>query len=145
MTIEEYVTSLGGASTLVTKVTKLSEYAKSLCPEEIADFFLSEYKTSDKGRVFETFWFFSPNFVMESKRVQLESFNIDIMCIDKYIDTYELDFSGFEPGMATEDSSLSLTAKLGVSVLVFKASGTNCDKLWELFEKYIKPNLYTCK
>lgn len=137
--MSEYVQRLGGSEKLYDKIVKLQSIANNLCPEKIEDYFLSEYKKENGTRILENFWFFSPKYAMESKRIYQEGNNIDIMCIDEYIDRYEINYDMKE---AYDNSILSINCITTTSVIIMKATGFNCDKLWSLFEKYIKPNLY---
>jgi hypothetical protein len=136
---------LGGSELLRDKIEKLQSVARNLCPENIEDYFLSEYKKENGTRVLENFWFFSPKYVLESKKIIQIDFNIDIMCIDEFIDRYEIDCVNYIFNKATENSKLTITAYTTTAVLVMNASGFNCDKLWHIFETYIKPNLYKCE
>lgn len=144
MSLEDYAKNLGGGSSLVEKASKLSEIANQICPEKIEAFFISEYEESDGKRVLESLWFFSKTYVMESKRIQLDDMNIDLMCINKYLDRIEIDYSDYEPTKATDDSSLSVFARIGSDILSFQASGLHCDTLWKIFLNYIQPNIYPC-
>lgn len=142
MEICEYIRKLGGSDKLCEKIVKLQSLGHDLCPEKIEDYFLSEYKKENGIRVLENFWFFSPKYVMESKRIYQEGSNIDIMCIDEYIDRYEINYGNYDLKEANDNSILSITCNTTSAVIIMNASGFNCDKLWSIFEKYIKPNLY---
>jgi hypothetical protein len=132
---------LGGSDILCKKIVKLQSLGQELCPEKIEDYFLSEYK-KENGRVLENFWFVSPKYVLESKKIYQEVNNIDIMCIDEYIGRYEINYNNYDMKEANENSILSISCWTGNSIMIMNASGFNCDKLWSIFERYIKPNLY---
>lgn len=142
MEIEGYVRSLGGQDVLVNKINEVIELANQLCPEEIVDFFLSEYRLEDGRKKLDSLWLFSPNFILESKDIRLEKINIDLMWIKGFIDRYEIDYSDFKPSEANDESSLSVLARIENENLLFQASGLNCNKLWDVFEKFIKPSLW---
>jgi len=144
MNLGEYVKDMGGGISLIEKARNLSAIAEIICPETIEDFYLSEYEEEDGKRVLDSLWFFSKTYVVESKRILLEESNLDLMCIKKYLDRIEIDFSNYEPTKATDESSLSVFARIGSDVLSLQASGLHCDYLWEMFSKYIQPNIYPC-
>ena len=72
MDLESYVRTLGGGNVILAKINRIQKLAKDWCPEEITDYFLSEYKLADGKRKLESFLLFSQNYVLESKDILLE-------------------------------------------------------------------------
>ena len=142
MNTSDYVKRLGGSDELVKKIELLKSLATNLCPEKIEGFFISEYKQKNGRRILENAWFFSPKYVLESKKIIQKNINIDIMCIDEYIDRFEIDSDEYDFEKASDESSLTIIAIMGPAVGLFKATEFNCDILWDIVQKYILPNLY---
>lgn len=142
MSISEYVKKLGGSEELVKKIELLKSLGTSLCPEKIDDFFISEYKQQNGKRVLENAWFFSPKYVLESKQIIQKNLNIDLMCIEEFIDRCEIDANNYDFKKAIDESSLTVTTYMGPAVGLLKATGFNCDILLNVVKKYILPNLY---
>ena len=126
----EYIKSLGGSEDLVEKIDFLETLAIKICPEKIETFFISEYKNDEGKRIIDNAWFFSPKYVLESKKIMVKDINIDVMCIDEYIDKYDINSINYDFKKATEESVLTITAYMGMAVAILKATGFNCDILW---------------
>ena len=144
MSLSEYLKEVGAPEPLIEKSRKMLEIAKKICPENIDDHFISESYMKNGERVFESLWFFSRKFMLESKRMMSKLTNIDIMCHFMNIDSYEikwLEYDPTSPEKETENSRLSIEGILGILRLEMKASGSNCPKLWAIIGKYIVPNI----
>jgi hypothetical protein len=144
MSLRDYIAELGGADPLIQKSEKQQAVARTLCPETIADFFMSESLKEDGQRIFESLWFVSPKYLLECKRILSEVFNIDIACTYKSIEHLEVtyvDFDPLQPQTTTDHSRLSAEATIGMVLCTLKASGSNCTRLWRIIERNMRPNL----
>ena len=134
MSLPDYLRDIGIAGPLIAKMGNLKRVADSICPETIEDFFVSEYKQSDGQRIYESLFFFSPKYVMESKKIMSSNPNIDIACLYRNIDRYEMMYNNYnpaEPRETTDNSILQISGIMGDVLFFLQASGENCARLWE--------------
>ena len=142
--MEKYLRELGGSKPVLNKAKKLEKLAGIICPEKIESFFVSEYSKKDGQRVFENLWFFSNKYFLESKRLMSYEFDLDITCVYGNIDWIEITYDHYDPSKpdkTTDDSRLRIEGSSGIITFTFKASKENCQKLWSIYLKHIKPNL----
>jgi hypothetical protein len=82
--------------------------------------------------------------MLESKNIMSAEMKIDITSYFEYVDYYEITSNEYDFSEASENSTLKVEGVLGSTVVfVLSASGKNCDKLWNITNKRIKPNLYS--
>jgi len=144
MSLEEYLKTLEGSGPLISKSKTLKEFADKICPETIEDFFMAEYLKKNGEHVFGSLWFFSPKYFLESKRMMSKETNLDISCIYRNIERFEVTYVHYnplEPEKATDDSRLRIEANAENVFFGLQASGRNCCKLWSIIDRYILPNL----
>ncbi len=126
---------------IINRVDTLLKTFTELCPSEIKEIFISEYIKDDGTRDYENLWFFSDNYMMESKRFITDD-NFDITPYNKSVRYMEMLKQNYEPGQANERSRLLVRLNLETEVAGnMKASKENCDKLWSIVFEYFKANL----
>jgi hypothetical protein len=136
-----YLESVGMTDILIKKAAAMHKVYCELCAEKITDIFVSEHLNEDGSRVYDSLWFFSENYFMESSEFTYKG-NYDIAPMRKKItlcrvETQEYDFSG-----TTDKSRMFVKAQMELYVnCEFKASKNNCDHLRAILKKYISPNL----
>ena len=143
MGIEDYIKSIAGSDVLLKKVKEVKKLGDAICPDKIEDFFVTEYRKPDNERVYQSLFLFSKRYLLESKNILSSETKIDIAFYFEYVDYFEITSNGYDFRKASENSTLELEGTIGSIVFDLKASGKNCDKLWTLTKKYIKPNLYS--
>jgi len=143
MSIEEYIESIGGSDVLLEKVKKVKKLGDAICPDKIEDLFVTEYKKSDKERIYQSVFLFSKKYLLESKNIMSAEMKIDITFYFGYIDYFEVTANEYNFKKASEKSTLTVEGNIGPAVFNLNANGKNCDRLWMLINKYIKPNLYS--
>jgi len=144
MSLRKYLRELGGSKPIMVKSSKLEKLAGAMCPEKIEDFFISEYSKKNGQHVFNSLWFFSQKYWLESKRLMSSEYNLDINCMYGNIDLVEITYEHYDPlkpSKTTDDSKLRMEGNCGVATFDFVATKSNCTKLWSMFLKYVKPNL----
>ncbi len=138
-----YLASLGVTANLplFKRVEQLVAFSQTLGPELIDDLFISEWTNSDGMREWQSAWFFSPNYVMESKNVLGTEEQVDIMLISN-IPYCEIHKRGYDLQKATDDSRMMVEVMFSVGNRGrLRASKSNCDSLKRIFDTYLKPNL----
>lgn len=125
------------------KVKKAKELGDVICPDEIEDLFVSEYRKSDNERVYQSLFLFSKKYLLESKNILSAELKIDIMFYFGYIDYYQITSNEYNFTEASMDSTLAVEGVISFGTFRLNASGKNCDKLWNIVNKYIKPNVYS--
>lgn len=139
--IKNYVDRLGGSDTLYDKIITVKRIADQICPEEIADIFISE-KPTGSGFNPVNVWFFSERYCLESKEVLSSKINLDIMSFFRYITRLELNSFNYNFEEATDESQLNIEGFTEGVILNMIATSSNCDHLWSLVTKYMSPNIY---
>jgi len=143
MSIENYISSIAGSDVLLEKVKAVKKLADAICPDKIEDFFVSEYRKSDDERVYQSLFLFSERYLLESKNIISAETKIDITFYFAYVDYFEITSNEFNFTKASEKSTLQVEGNIGQATFKLNASGKNCDKLWNIINKYLKPNLYS--
>lgn len=144
MKLEEYLKGIGFTDVIILKTEALKRLAEKMCPEPIEDFFVSEYRKSDGERVFNSVFFFSRKYMLESKNVVSNELNLDISCAFKSIERCEVtcvDYNPLEPDKTGENSRMNVEGNFGNVYFTLHATRENCRKLWSIHEEYIVPNI----
>lgn len=143
MNIRRYIRNIGGSTVLLEKAKKVRKIADFICPDKIIDFHISEYKKKTGERVFQSLFLFSERFQLESKNIMSADVNMDITFHKSFIDYYEITSSAYDfSKSATDESTLKIEGAMGNMSFELKATGRNCENLWDILTKYIKPNMY---
>jgi hypothetical protein len=128
---------------ILKKIIPLYRACFKFCTEEIEDIFVSEYLNADQTNVFESLFLFSSSYIFEIKQplqtdIHWETASIacNILGVDVQATSYDF-----------EDANKK--SRLIIEIFFdgddwrneFKATGDNCDVLWAIANKYIKPNI----
>ncbi len=137
----EYLKTLGMTKPLLDRAESAFSFYAEVIADPIEDLFVSEYIDQDGSRKFESLWFFLPDAVLEAKSFASQD-QYDYSPLQKELGYWEVKRKDFDLKCGTEKSRLFLKvifSGAGVSSITgdFKASGTNCDKLWGIFKRYI--------
>ncbi len=143
--VEGYLKSIGMVSDVdIQRVKELFNQVKVLCPEELKNIFVSNYKDSDGKEQFKDFWLFSDNYVVEAQNFSIqEKPQVEMTIISKNIQSVLIEANNFDLSQKAKDVS-----KLHILFYTLSnfscdqiASGLNCDKLLDIFNTYVKHNL----
>ncbi len=137
---EEYLGSIGLAESLKNRVSLVLEDYKQICDQPINDIFVSEFIKEDGTREYESIWLFSTSYVMEAKNF-INGDDFDIVPLAKNVTYYQIIKKEYRFGKTSDHSRLIITFSTDKVRGTLKASKTNCSNLWNLFLKYIKPNM----
>ncbi len=135
---EEYFKFLKLSEPIIERIETIYQFYEETCPEKITDIFITDYLDKDATRHFENLWFFSESFVMEAKLFLIkDDFDIDIL--KNNIAKWGVNKENYNFKKATPASRFRLIVNLERAPVFcnFKASGENCDKLKEIFTKFI--------
>jgi len=134
-----YLDTLGMTKPLIDRADAALSFYEQILTEPILDLFVSEYVDGDGSRKFESLWFFSATAVMEAKGFVSED-HYDFCRFEENAVYWIVKRKDFLTEGATEQSRLVVTVNLrdaaDTITAGFKASGTNCDKLWAVFKGF---------
>jgi len=144
MEIDSYIDEIGGSPIIKEKVHRLYELVEAIKPEgeEIRCFFISNFMEGDIPKYLNS-WFFTDNFLLESKDFLLEGFKLDIIFYRYVINKFE--FSIKNCNVLTEEynesSRINLDGIIQNTLFEMSATGVNCQHLWHVIKEYMAPNL----
>ncbi len=137
----EYLKSIGLAEPLLTRVETIHAFFDEICPDDIQDIFISE-RTYQEKRKYESVWLFSMKYVMEAKKFTQDVDNFDILPITGRVEYCNIEKKKYDFDKATQESEALLKVKTDMGLyLNIRASQENCDRLKQIMEKYVLPNL----
>ena len=138
----EYLNSIGiNTDTLINKVETTLRAARRICPEEIQSIYISDWIQTEGQRAYEHLFLFTNTYIIESANFTTDTnVNIEvtvlkdrvIYVIVKYNDYFE---------KANTASRLSVNFHTDSGVFELKGAEENCDKLIEVYDKYVRPNV----
>ena len=141
----EYLKSVGFQDPLLQRADSVLRFYSDFACIDIDLIFVSEYRDSEKGRVYESLWVFSEDCAGETKLVEKQE-NFDLIRLSNNVVRWVVEKTEFEfDDKATDASRLTasfscVSGPLGISGIL-KASGTNCLRLAEALRKFIMPGL----
>lgn len=137
-----YLKVIGMTDVLIKRVGEVYDFFQSICPEEITDVFVTDFLREEGNRDYESLWFFSKGYVMESKNFVTKD-EFDMTPLLKNIYYWLIEKQDYNFLKATEKSRLRIKVNfnpgLGMSGDL-KASKENCDYLKDIFRKHFLPN-----
>ncbi|NOV01326.1 hypothetical protein [Paenibacillus planticolens] len=127
---------------ILEKLTPLFKVCSEFCPEPVESIFVSEYQQIDGRRVIESLILFSNSFIMEIKQPFSEDFKWDIASIKNKVRWLQVSSQNFNLSVADAKSRMYVTTTLSDEVnCELKASGKNCNHLWQIVNEHFRPNL----
>jgi hypothetical protein len=126
------------------RVGQIFKLGAELCPEVITDIFISNYLDSDAKAQNKDLWLFSNNYVVEALNfTKLPTPTVEITVFNKnlaflHVETKDFDFSESHKYSSVLHIITRTNTQFGCD---FIATGKNCEKLKQLFYKYMKPNM----
>jgi hypothetical protein len=131
-----YLAEIGMNDLLMERVSTLRDLYAAIQVEELSDIFVNETLTAEGDRIFDSVWFFTSSYVMESL---LSGDTFDSVRIDRIV-RWEITLSDYDWKEANESSrlSISLTFPEGITGSL-RATHKNCDYLRDLFVRWIVP------
>ena len=128
---------------LLDRIESIYKFYSEMCPDEIADIFVTDYIDSEGRREYENLWFFSDRYVMEAKGFAAgKKDDFDITPLKARVEHCAIQKQGYDFKEATDESRIYLLFKLDTgSIADFKASKENCDVLRDIVLRHVKPNL----
>ena len=138
----DYLNSIGiNSDTLIKKVEKTLRAAKRICPEEIQSIYISDWIQTEGQRAYEHLYLFTNTYIIESANFSTDTnVNIEMTVLKdrvKYISVKYNDY--FEK--ADTSSRLSVRFDTDSGSFELKGAKENCDKLIEVYDKYVRPNI----
>ncbi len=141
-TFNEYLASIEiNTETLKRKVETTLRAARRICPEEIQDIYISDWIQPEGQRAYEHLYLFTNTYIIESAHFTTDTnVSIEVTVLKdrvKYIIVNYNDY--FEK--ANIASRLSVFFITNGGAFGLKGAKENCDKLIEVYDKYVRPNI----
>lgn len=138
----DYLNSIGiSTDTLIGKVETTLRAARRICPEEIQGIYVSDWIQPDGQRAYEHLFLFTSTYIIESANFATDTnVNIEITVLKdrvKYVIVKYNDY--FED--ANTASRLFVVFHTDSGVFELKGAKENCDKLIEVYDRYVRPNI----
>ena len=140
---KKYLQSIGFQDPLLKQADLALQFYSNFSGMDIDLIFVSEYRDSEKNRVYESLWVFSEDHAGEASLVGDQG-RRDLVRITNNIDLWVVYRTGFEfDDKATDSSRLTVNFTVESSVIqgTMKASGDNCLRLAEVLRKFMIPGL----
>jgi len=131
------------SETLKRNVELVIDYAGKLCNDKIIDIFISDYYEADGSRGYGSLWLISEGYICEARNFRnTGEYDIDVAPIKHAITYYRTSIQDYDFKNATKESRIMVECvnENGTSFQL-KACYENCDRLREVIDKYIKPNM----
>lgn len=143
--IRQYLDSIAVTSNIdIERTRDLFSQAQTLCPEKLRTIFISNYVEADGKQQFKDLWMFSDSYVIEVLNFAKEEIpKLDMTIFSKNIQGVEVQAQNFNLSHhAISNSKLHIVFyMLNDYSCDQQAFGQNCNSLFSLFKKYIRPNL----
>ena len=138
----EYLDSIGiNTATLIKKVETTLRAARRICPEEIQSIYVSDWIQPEDQRAYEHLYLFTNTYIIESANFTTDAnVNMEMTVLKdrvKYVSIKYNDY--FEK--ANTASRLLVRFDTDSSSFELKGAKENCDKLIEVYDKYVRPNI----
>src|ERR1700746_3042065 len=126
----KYMTTIGLTAPLVERVTAFYGFCTLMCPEKMEHMFINDYVNKEGMRIFESLYFFSPNYALEAKEFATTD-NYDMGIVEKPLPYLTVEFTDFDLKKATDKSRMSLSFRVSGAFIAgvytnLKASRENC-------------------
>ena len=129
------------------KFDNLLEIAKSICPEDIEQIFISTYPGEDNQTIPGDLWFFSESYIVNFPAEAVKSGSPEMFLIPLNIRWLKIYYSNYDFKKASKDSTLDVVVEFkghpfreNLSRSTLRTFSFNCDNLKEIIKDYLKPN-----
>lgn len=137
----DYLKEVGINGQFLKRVDGIISFYSSIYTDSIQEIFVSEYRTQNGKREYESFWLFTSKFACEAKQFLTED-NFDTTPIAKKIKYWELKKTKYDLNTSTDESRMVVEFLMGTEISgSLKASKKNCEHLYKIFKEFIVPNI----
>jgi hypothetical protein len=137
----DYLNKIGiqKESPFFERVELVVSFYSQLCT--IQDIFITDHIDAEGNRHYESLWLFSANEAMEAKNF-LTKEDYDCTQLKNNIIYWQMTPDNFNFKNSTPTSKLTLTVRFSADMQGnITATKENCESLFDIFKKYILPNL----
>jgi hypothetical protein len=136
----KYFVSLEMDSFAQQRAGAVIEVCQKWLQMDIAEVFVSEYLDEGGNRVYEHFWMFTERCGLEARNF-LRSDNLDCVVLSKNVGRWKYEKKDYDFVKSRPTSRLTVNFNLPSALASMRASKQNCDRLRDIFKKYIAPNI----
>jgi len=131
------------SETVKNNVELIIDYASKLCNDKIIDIFVNDYYEADGSRAYGSLWLISERYICEARNFRnTGEYDIDVAAIKDGITYFRTSIKDYDFKNAIKESRLTIEcASESGTFFQLKASCENCNKLREVIDKYLKPNM----
>lgn len=135
----KYLKDIGLSNTLQSRAAKIFGEFSSLFPQEVTGIFVTDRIDKEGHRRYDSLWFLSNDFLMESKNFG-SSDNIDMIRHSRNIVYLTIEKEHYNLRNVNDKSRLTVMAKLSETLgAEFRATRNNCPVLREVVKKHLLP------
>jgi hypothetical protein len=139
-----YLHSIGlDAKPYLARVETIYNIASGFCSEKIEGVFVCDYLNKDGSRDYDSLWFFSKSYALEAHNFLIgDDLTWDLVPSSIGVDRLLVKSDNYDYEKGLRDSKLVIRFNLyGTDVAgELKASGNNCDYLWDVCKRYLRPH-----
>jgi hypothetical protein len=139
--IEEYLSTVQIYGAIATRVLNLYDYCQTMCNDRVENIFISQVREPDNTWSFPNLIFFTTTTVMKIDRFVTDQ----AILIARLRDITNAAIEDFNKLRTTDPihrvSGWAQWHPIGYSI-AFNATDKNCDKLLEVWNRYIVPELF---
>lgn len=138
----EYLNSVGiSTATLVNKVERTLRAARRICPEEVQNIYVSDWISTEGQREYGHLHLFTDSYIIESANFVTDTnVNIELTILKERVKYVLVKYNDYFE-KANEASRLSVRFDTDSAAFELKGAKENCDKLIEVYDKYVKTNI----
>lgn len=138
----DYLNSIGiNTDTLIKKVETTLRAARRICPEEIESIYISDWMQPDGQRAYEHLFLFTSTYIIESANFSTDTnVNIEVTVLKDRVKYVIVKYSDYFEKADTA-SRLLIIFHTDSAVFELKGAKENCDKLIEVYDRYVSPNI----
>ncbi len=137
----EYLKRIPATENTIKYIEKMINIIRRLSSQPILGYHFSETPREDGTLIFQEFWLFTQDFVMEIGNVIEQDMLFDITYISGAIERVEFESDNFDFKTPTEVSTLRIVSHTPQWYIDLHASGQNCLHLLKVYDDQIKRNL----
>jgi len=138
----EYLNSIGiNTDILIKKVETTLLAARRICPEEIQSIYISDWIQTEGQRAYEHLHLFTNTYIIESANFTTDTnVNIEITILKERVKYALVKYNDYFE-KANTASRLLVRFDTDSASFELKGAKENCDKLIEVYDKYVRPNI----
>ena len=134
---DEYLDSLEMPETIKDRFRHALDFYVGTASMSVEFVHVTDRRDEEGNRLYENAWFFGDKYAMEAHSFVSKD-DFDVALIDTIV-IWRVDVQDYDFEKATEDSRMVLTYNTAETSGNLTATGSNCDSLKEILERFVIP------